>query len=91
MRGRAAATLALADAAHEVLAGSSYAMTLRQLFYALVSAAVIPKVEPAYARLKRVMRDLREDGAVPWDWLVDHTRLVFQPRTHLGWPGRFAR
>ena len=31
--------------------------------------------------------DLREDGSVPWDWLVDHTRSVFQPRTFDGIEG----
>lgn len=84
VRGRAAATIALGTVAADVLAASPYAMTLRQLYYALVSAGAIPKVEPAYARLKRLMRDLREDGTVPWDALVDHTRAVFEPRT---WDG----
>lgn len=65
-------------------------MTLRQLYYALVSAGAIPKVEAAYGRLKRVMRDLREDGTVPWSWLVDHTRSVFQPRTFDGVEGLLA-
>jgi hypothetical protein len=84
VRGKAAATLALGDAAHGILAASRYAMTLRQLFYALVSSAAIPKTEAAYGKLKRVMRDLREDGTVPWGWLVDHTRSVFRPRTWSG-------
>lgn len=83
-RGRGAATIALGVAAYDVLAASTYAMTLRQLFYALVSVGVIPKLDPAYHKLKRVMRDLREEGRVPWEWLVDHTRAVFQPRT---WDG----
>src|SRR5688500_10127801 len=84
VRGRAASTLELGQAAHDVLAASRYAMTLRQLFYALVSMAAIPKAEAAYGKLKRVMRDLREEGTVPWAWLVDHTRSVFRPRT---WDG----
>ena len=86
-RGKAAATIELGRAAHDVLAGSRYAMTLRQLYYALVSNGAIPKVEAAYDRLKRVMRDQREDGTVPWDWLVDHTRAVFAPRTFEGVEG----
>ena len=83
-RGRAAATIALGVAARDVLAGSAYAMTLRQLYYALVSTGAIPKSQAAYEKLKRVMRDLREDGTVPWSRLVDHTRSVFEPRT---WDG----
>jgi len=89
-RGKAADTIALGRAAHRVLAASSYAMTLRQLYYALVSSGAIPKVEPAYAKLKRVMKDLREDGTVPWEWLVDHTRSVFQVRTFDGIEGLLA-
>ena len=89
-RGRAAATIKLGEAAHDVLAGTPYAMTLRQLYYALVSTGAIPKSEAAYGKLKRLMRDLREDGTVPWDWLVDHTRSVFQPRTWDGIEGLLA-
>jgi hypothetical protein len=86
-RGKAASTVALEQAASGVLAASPYAMTLRQLYYALISAGALPKVEAAYGRLKRVMRELREDGTVPWERLVDHTRSVFQARTWDGLAG----
>ena len=80
-RGKAPATIALGTAARDVLANSPYAMTLRQLYYALVAIGAIPKVDASYSRLKTVMRDLREDGTIPWSRLVDHTRSVFAPRT----------
>jgi len=83
-RGRAAGTIELGRIAGDILAAATSAMTLRQLYYALVAAGAIPKNEASYARLKRVMRDLREDGTIPWEWLVDHTRTVFAPRT---WDG----
>jgi hypothetical protein len=83
-RGKAASTVELGRVAHDILAESPSAMTLRQLYYALVSAGDIPKTEDAYGKLKRVVRDLREDGTVPWDWLVDHTRSVFAVDT---WDG----
>ena len=83
-RGKATATVELGQGAHDILAASAWAMTLRQLYYALVSAFAIPKTEAAYNKLKQVMRDLREDGTVPWEWLVDHTRSVFAPRTWNG-------
>lgn len=86
-RGKSAATIELGRAARAVLAGSEWAMTLRQLYYALISAGALPKSEAAYGQLKRAMRDLREDGTVPWEWLVDHTRAVFQPRTFDGVEG----
>jgi hypothetical protein len=80
-RGKAESTIALGRDARDILYRSPDTMTLRQLYYALISAGAIPKVETQYARLKTVMRDLREDGTVPWDWLVDHTRPVFEART----------
>lgn len=83
-RGKSNDTIVLGQACHDILAGTPYAMTLRQLYYAAVSAGVIPKVEASYSRLKRIMRDRREDGLTPWGWLVDHTRSVFEPRT---WDG----
>lgn len=86
-RGKAATTIGLGIDARAVLVASPYAMTLRQLYYALVSAGAIPKVEGSYSKLKTVMRDLREEGTIPWDWLVDHTRAVFQPRTFDGVEG----
>ncbi|HSW43081.1 MAG TPA: hypothetical protein VLM76_11285 [Patescibacteria group bacterium] len=89
-RGKAAATVALGDAARLILAASPYAMTLRQLYYALVSTGALVKTDAAYGKLKRVMTALREDGSVPWDWLVDHTRSVFQSRTWSGIEGLLA-
>jgi len=86
-RGKAADTIALGEAAYRVLHDTAWAMTLRQLYYALVSGGQLPKTDAGYTKLKRVMRDLREDGTVPWDWLVDHTRSVFRARTFDGVEG----
>lgn len=61
-RGKAAGTITLGRQAHDILASSRSPMTLRQLYYALVSVDAIPKYDAAYGKLKRVMRDLREDG-----------------------------
>lgn len=83
-RGKAAGTIALGDAARAVLNEAPSAMTLRQLYYALVSSGAAEKTEASYGRLKRVMRELREAGTVPWQRLVDHTRAVYEPRT---WDG----
>jgi hypothetical protein len=83
-RGRSAATVALGQVAHGILAESQYPMTLRQLYYRLVSVGAIPKTEAGYGKLKRLIVGLREDGTVPWDWLVDHTRAVFAARTWVG-------
>ncbi len=63
----------LADAAATTLEAEQ-PMTLRQLFYRLVSAGVIHNKPTEYGRLGKVMTRLREAGDVPRSWLVDHTR-----------------
>ena len=65
----------LADAAATTLEAEQ-PMTLRQLFYRLVSAGVIRNAPAEYKRVGAVMTRLREAGDVPRSWLVDHTRDV---------------
>jgi hypothetical protein len=59
-------------------------LTLRQLYYRLVSADAIPKTEAGYGTVKRLLLDLRESGRVPWSWVVDNTRWVTAPDTYSG-------
>jgi len=54
-------------------------MTLRQLFYVLVSRLVLVNCTPDYRRLSRVTTQAREEGVIPWQWMVDRTRPVYQP------------
>ncbi|MGD0861758.1 MAG: hypothetical protein ABSA21_03235 [Candidatus Limnocylindrales bacterium] len=82
-RGRAADSIRLGRRAGEVLAERG-AMTLRQLYYALVSTGDLPKTEAGYGKLKRLIVDLREDGTIPWNLIVDHVRTVFEARTFDG-------
>ncbi|MGA3030852.1 MAG: hypothetical protein ABSE58_08980 [Candidatus Limnocylindrales bacterium] len=82
-RGRAAETILLGRQARAILAERD-AMTLRQLYYALVSTGALPKTEAAYGKLKRLVVDLREDGTIPWGSIVDHVRAVFAVRTFDG-------
>ena len=59
-------------------------MTLRQLFYRLVSAGVIHNRPAEYMRLGSVMTRIREAGDVPRTWLVDHTRTTLKPSSWSG-------
>lgn len=54
-------------------------MTLRQLFYQLVSRQVIPNLKPAYLRLSRVMTDARDSGVIPYEWIVDRSKVEHIP------------
>jgi hypothetical protein len=59
-------------------------MTLRQLFYRLVSAGTIRNSPAEYKRLGCVMARVRESGDVPRTWLVDHTRATIKPSSWTG-------
>jgi hypothetical protein len=59
-------------------------MTLRQLFYRLISAGELRNTPAEYARLGGVMTRLREAGEVPRNWLVDHTRSTHKPSSWSG-------
>jgi hypothetical protein len=54
-------------------------LTLRQVFYQLVAALIIPNRLGEYKRLSRVLTKARLDGLVPWEALEDRSRRVLQP------------
>ncbi len=58
-------------------------MTVRHLFYRLLSQRVVTK-KADYKKLIRIVKDLREEGVVPWDWIADRTRVVMRSKT---WDG----
>lgn len=51
-----------------------YCMTLRQLYYQLVSEALIPNNLKAYNRLKDIVRRGRLAGYIDWEQIEDRTR-----------------
>jgi hypothetical protein len=58
-------------------------MTVRQVFYRLVSAGVIEKTEAEYnTTVIRLLSDMRLDGEIPFAWIADNTRWVRKPRVH---------
>jgi hypothetical protein len=59
-------------------------MTLRQLYYRLISAGVLRNDQKEYKRLGNVMTRLREDGRVPRTWIVDHVRSTLKPSSWTG-------
>jgi hypothetical protein len=74
---------ALHEAAVEVLK-QEHPMTLRQLYYRLVSAGVLANAQAEYKRLGGVMTRLREAGGVPRTWIVDHVRSTLKPSSWSG-------
>lgn len=55
------------------------AMTLRQLYYQLVSRGYIENTQRAYAKLSRLLTDARYCGEVDWDAIEDRIRVPRRP------------
>ena len=59
-------------------------MTLRQLFYRVISAGALRNSQQEYKRLNSIMTRLREAGDVPRRWIVDHVRATLKPSSWSG-------
>ena len=58
-------------------------MTVRQVFYRLVSDGVIEKSEAEYKHtVIRLLSDMRLAGELPFGWIADNTRWVRKPQTY---------
>jgi len=67
-------SLKLIEAARKILEENS-PMTLRQVYYQLVSRQVIKNAESQYKRLSRVLVDARKHRMIPWEWVEDRLRM----------------
>lgn len=56
-----------------------YKLTLRQLYYQLVSRDVIPNLLPEYAKLSNLLKEGRMGGIVDWDAIEDRLRKPSVP------------
>ena len=55
-------------------------MTVRQIFYRLVSAGMVDKTEGEYNQaVIRLLTEMRLDGVLPFDWIADNTRWMRKP------------
>ncbi len=58
-------------------------VTVRQVFYRLVSAGVVAKDEKEYkSTVCRLMGLMRDSGELPFSWVSDNTRWMRKPRTY---------
>jgi hypothetical protein len=73
----------LRDAIYRIAA--EYAMTVRHLFYRMVGEGLIEKSEREYKNVTcRLSAEMRRDGLLPYEWIIDETRWVTKPRTFSG-------
>ena len=59
-------------------------MTVRQVFYQATVRGVVDKTEESYAKVQRLLVDLRRQGVLPYEWIADNTRWMRKPRTFSG-------
>jgi len=56
-----------------------YRMTLRQLYYQLVSRDVIPNEKTEYAKISKLLKEGRMAGIVDWEAIEDRLRVPYLP------------
>ena len=57
-------------------------MTVRQVFYQMTVAGVVPKTETSYKNIVvRLLGTMRREGRLPFSWIADNTRWMRKPRT----------
>jgi hypothetical protein len=66
-------------------------ITGRGVGYKLFSAGLIPSMaRPEMQRVYRLLKEARERGSIPWDWIVDETRALERVSTWSD-PAEYAR
>lgn len=79
--GKHAKTILIVEAANGILK-EHHPMTLRQVYYQLVSRQVIENNRSQYQAVSNALVDARQEGSIPWEWLEDRTR---RPRSVSMW------
>jgi hypothetical protein len=73
---------AIREALYDTLAQDN-PMTVRQVFYRMVSQGVIAKTEGEYkTTVGRLLVQMRMAGDIPFDWIADNTRWMRKPSTY---------
>ncbi len=78
-RGRSQRSLDIIRAMHKI-AEESHPITGRGVGYKLFSLNLIPSMDKMQA-VYRLLKEAREEGVIPWDWIVDETRSLEQVAT----------
>ena len=73
---------AICDAMQELIE-AEHPLTIRHVFYRLVSLGLISKTEAEYKNtVCRLLAKMRRDGRIPYDHLTDNTRWRMKPRSY---------
>ena len=63
---------------------SGVPMTVRQVYYALVSRQAIPKTEAGYNKVCYHLLNMRRLAVIPYEFIADNTRWMRKPNTYKG-------
>jgi hypothetical protein len=75
-RGRSAKSLALIKASYDI-AEATQLITVRGIGYKLFTQKLIPSMSRRDMRVVyRLLKEAREEGTIPWERIVDETRIV---------------
>jgi hypothetical protein len=89
-RGMARRSLDLIEAMH-VAAKAAQPITGRGIGYKLFTAGLIPSMARSeMQRVYRLLKEAREQGDIPWEWVVDETRSLERTSTWAD-PAEYAR
>lgn len=76
---RTVAELDAVDQAIITAVSTENPVTVRGVYYRVVSAGAVEKTERGYDLVGRQLLKLRRDGRVPYSWITDGTRLILKP------------
>jgi hypothetical protein len=75
-RGRAKSSLDLIEAMYDA-AEAAQPITGRGIGYKLFTKGLIPSMSRNdMQKVYRLLREAREEGTIPWEWIVDETRSL---------------
>jgi hypothetical protein len=57
-------------------------LTVRNAYYLAVTKGLIEKTQAEYKAVGRLLVAARREGTIPWDWIVDGSRMMRKPATH---------
>jgi hypothetical protein len=90
VRGRAQRSLDLIQAMYEI-AKATQPITGRGIGYKLFTSCWIPSMSKNdMQRVYRLLKEAREEGKIPWEWIVDETRSIERVSTWAD-PASYAR
>lgn len=78
---RTKAELAEIDASIYQVAEAEQPVSVRGVFYRVMSRGLVPKSETGYKVVQRQTLKLRRAGELPYDWITDGSRLRLKART----------